>query len=120
MDSVVRVTYPVMYGLIILFSIIEYNAHHNFHSSGRELASDIYSSPRSGRSLWAFLLGGLVHYLGFWLAGAAAMTQAVGGTLNCSTQSVFIIRFIVVHIIFVIIRGFTSSKSGEGGYGGPS
>ncbi|PPQ73988.1 hypothetical protein CVT26_006357 [Gymnopilus dilepis] len=181
MDSFVRVGYPLTFTLVILFSIIEmcisawliakYNAHHNFRNSG-ERARVRYLLFTS---LWTIVMGTLYLIVfslaassilssiashtfflfitwALWLAAAAAITQTVGGSLNCSTQTVFVycgqlnaligfawlilcvslhvslipMKLILLHfsvflsflLFFVILRGITSAKSGEG-YGGP-
>jgi len=162
MDPFIRIGYPVTFGLVIFFSIVEmciaawltakYNAHHNYHTSG-ERARVRYLLFTS---LWTIVMGSA--YLGvfviavnniissiashalflfitwaLWLAGAAAMTETVGGTLNCSVQTVFaycghlnaligfawlIFVFLSFLFLFVILRGITSRKNGEG-YGRP-
>jgi len=158
MDSLIRIGHPITFGALVVFSIIEmcisawlttkYNAHHNYPSlSVRDRVRYLLFV-----SIWTILFGS-VYLVGFlmasgtflasvashfifllltwvlWLAGAAAITAAVGGNLNCSTQDVFfycgqlnalegfawlIWVLLTFMLIFVLVRGIMSSKRGDG------
>ncbi|PPQ92476.1 hypothetical protein CVT25_010421 [Psilocybe cyanescens] len=147
-----------MFGALVVFSIIEmciaawltarYNTHHN------NLNSDLRARVRYLLfvSIWtiifcsAYLVMFLVaagsafagvasHFLFLavtwilWLAAAAAITQTLGGSLNCSTQIVFVYCgqlnalegfawliwvLLTFALIAVLIRGIRSAKNGDG------
>ncbi|KDR86110.1 hypothetical protein GALMADRAFT_235345 [Galerina marginata CBS 339.88] len=160
-DSFIRIGHPITFGALLVFSIIEmcisawltakYNAHHNYPSSSVKarvrylLFVSIWTILISSVYLVAFLVASssfvasvASHFIFLfltwilWLAAAAAITAAVGGTLNCSTQDVFVYCgqlnalegfawliwvLLTFMLIFVLIRGIMSSKRGDG-YGG--
>jgi len=149
---------PIMYGGIIVFSIIEmciaawitakYNANHNSPNSGLRarvryiLFVSIWTILASSVYLGLFLtmagsvissVASHIVYLSvtwiFWLAAAAALTQSVGGSLNCSTQTKFVYCgqlnalegfawliwvLLTFMLIFVLIRGIKVAKRGDG------
>jgi len=158
MDAALRKGHPIMFGAIVVFAIIEmciaawitakYNSHHNFPNSGlRARVRYILFT-----SIWTVALGSV--YLGiflamagsfissvashfvflsvtwiFWLAAAAALTQSVGGALNCSIQTKFIYCgqlnalegfawliwvLLTFMLIFVLIRGIIVARRGDG------
>jgi len=158
MDVAMRKGHPIMFGGIVVFSIIEmciaawitakYNARHNFPNSGLRARVRYILFV----SIWTVLLGSV--YLGlfismagsmvtsvgshfiflavtwiFWLAAAAALTQSVGGSLNCSIQTKFVycgqlnalegfawLIWVVLTfmLIFTIIRGIKTARRGDG------
>ncbi|KAF8816211.1 hypothetical protein BYT27DRAFT_7185025 [Phlegmacium glaucopus] len=158
MDAAIRKGHPIMFGGIILFSIIEmciaawitakYNANHNFPNSGLRarvryiLFISIWTIVLSSLYLGLFLTmaGSMIssvasHFVFlvvtwiFWLAAAAALTQSVGGALDCSTQTKFIYCgqlnalegfawliwvLLTFMLIFVLIRGVIVARRGEG------
>jgi len=147
-----------MFGGIIVFSIIEmciaawitakYNAHHNFPNSGLRARVRYILFV----SIWTVLLGSV--YLGvfltmagsmitsvfshfiflsvtwiFWLAAAAALTQSVGGSLDCDIQTKFVYCghlnalegfawliwvLLTFMLILVLIRGIIAGRRGDG------
>jgi len=158
MDAAMRKGHPIMFGAIILFSIIEmciaawitakYNANHNSPNSGLRarvryilfvsiwtiVTCSIYlslfitmagSMLTSVASHFVFLL---VTWI-FWLAAAAAFTESVGGSLNCSVQTKFVYCgqlnalegfawliwvLLTFMLIFVLIRGIIVARRGDG------
>ncbi|KAG0706611.1 hypothetical protein DFH29DRAFT_798037 [Suillus ampliporus] len=118
-DTHMRRGHPIVFSMIIFFSIIElaisawltsrFNAHHNYFSLAERdrtrflLFTSIWTIVFS--SLYMFFFFSLPdHVLGsvashifflfltwiFWTAGAASITATLGGGLNCTTQSVFV------------------------------
>ncbi|KIM49745.1 hypothetical protein M413DRAFT_15625 [Hebeloma cylindrosporum] len=119
MNRIVRLGWPIAFGALIVFSIIEmsiaawitakYNAHHNFPTSGTR-ARVRYAIFVS---VWTIIFGTL-YLIGFltaptsifssvvshffflfitwilWMAAAAVITQTLGGALNCHVQTYFI------------------------------
>jgi len=151
-----------MFGSLVLFSIIEmcisawitakYNANHNFPNSGVRarvryiLFLSIWTIVFGSGFLVAFLVSAtsafasvashffflLVTWI-LWLAAAAAITQTLGGALNCNTQSFFVYCgqlnalegfawliwvLLTFMLLFVLIRGIMSAKRGDGYAGG--
>ncbi|TFK56362.1 hypothetical protein OE88DRAFT_1649614 [Heliocybe sulcata] len=157
-DVFVRRGHPIMFGLIIFFGIVElalsawltsrYNAHHNYPSGDVRTVSRFLLFA----SLWTILLSPV--YMGlfltstagsiftsiashfifillswiFWLAGAAALTSALGGGLSCHLDAVsycgqlnaeegfawaLFIMFTFA-LLFVLVRGISVSRGGDG------
>jgi len=158
MESAIRIGHPIMFGAIVVFSIIEmcisawitakYNANHNFPNSGVRarvrylLFVSIWTILFGSGFLVVFLvattsaLASVASHFFFltvtwilWLAAAAAITQTLGGALNCHTQSFFVYCgqlsalegfawliwvLLTFMLLFVLIRGITSAKRGDG------
>jgi len=161
MNSVMRRGHPIMMALIVLFSIIEmciaawltakYNSHHNNLNSGERARVRYLLFV----SIWTVVFGSVYLVMGLvaagsffasvashfvfltltwilWLAGAAAITQTLGGSLNCNVQIFFVycgqlnalegfawliwvlLTFLLIAVLF---RGITSAKNGDG-FGG--
>jgi len=156
--SIFKVGYPIVFGFIIIFAIIEmcisawvtsrYNTLHNFpRTATRARVRYILFC-----SLWTIVIGTpyLVIFLVaassilssvashfvflfitwvLWLAAAAALTQNLGGALNCKTQTLFVycgqlsamegfawLIWVVLTFVFaaVLVRGIWSAKQGDG------
>ncbi|KAF9523077.1 hypothetical protein CPB83DRAFT_863418 [Crepidotus variabilis] len=119
MDAIVRRGHPVVFGLLVLFAIIElcitafvtakYNSHHNYpNRSTRDrvrylLFLSVWTTVFGAAFLGMFLvfmdniLVSVASHFVFliitwilWLAAAAAFTSSIGGALNCHTQSFFV------------------------------
>ncbi|CAA7270865.1 unnamed protein product [Cyclocybe aegerita] len=162
LDNVIRKGHPILFGAIILFSIIElaisawltsqYNSHHNFSSGTLRsrvtytLFVSVWTIVLSSAFLGLFLVNAgnvLVSVMGhfvflfvtwiLWLAASAALTDTLGGTINCATQSVFvhcgqlnallafawiIWALITITLVLVLIRGIQSARKGDGYRGG--
>jgi len=147
-----------MFGALVVFSIIEmcisawitakYNAHHNFPNSGVRarvrylLFLSIWTLLFGSGFLVIFLLSATSAFASvashffflsvtwiLWLAAAAAITQTLGGALNCNTQSYLVYCgqlnalegfawliwvLLTFMLLFVLIRGITSAKRGDG------
>jgi len=117
-ENHVRRGHPIVFGLIIFFSIIELSisawlvSHFNKHHSHNKSESDT-SRFLLFTSIWTLLFSAIFSVLFwttspsaltsvashgiflfftwvFWTAGAAAITAQLGGGLNCSTQDTFI------------------------------
>ncbi|KAJ7089506.1 hypothetical protein C8R43DRAFT_1050624 [Mycena crocata] len=159
----VRRGHPITFGLIILFSIIElslaawltsqFNKHPFSHTIDERdrvrfiLFASVWTIVFSALLLILFLHSAsgsiltsvLVHLVFLaltwiiWTAAAAAITEILGGGLNCVTQDVFVycnqlnaleafawIIWILVTfaIIVVIVRGVSASRRGDGYRGG--
>ncbi|KAF4612186.1 hypothetical protein D9613_004567 [Agrocybe pediades] len=156
--SVVRRGHPILFSLLILFSIIEmciaawltakYNSNHNFNTSGERarvryiLFASIWTILFGFSYLILFLvaagsaLASIASHFVFlaitwvvWLAAAAAITQTLGGALNCKTNIVFVYCgqlnalegfawliwvWVTIMLIVVLVRGITSAKQGDG------
>ncbi|KIM47224.1 hypothetical protein M413DRAFT_23459 [Hebeloma cylindrosporum] len=163
MNSVVRKGHPVAFGALALFALIElsiaawitakYNSKHN--SPGSSVTVRVRYILFM--SVWTIVFGGL-YLVGFivagagsmftsvashffflfltwilWLAAAAAITQTLGGALNCHTQTYFvycgqlnalegfawlIVVMVTLMLLFVLIRGIQSARRGDGFAGG--
>jgi len=118
LDPIVQKGHPILFGLIILFSIIEMSISAWITSQYISL----HNSPNTNTttrvqfilftSVWTIVLsiaysiifqmwtykpfaGTLSHFIFliitwiFWLAAAASITTNLGGTLDCSTQNYF-------------------------------
>lgn len=158
MDAVMRKGHPIMFGAIVVFSIIEmciaawitakYNAHHNDPNSGLRARVRFTLFV----SVWTVLFGSAYFVLFFtmagsmitsvashlvfititwilWLAAAAALTQSLGGALQCSVQTKFVYCghlnalegfawliwvLLCFMLIFILIRGIIVAKRGDG------
>ncbi|KAG2755175.1 hypothetical protein P692DRAFT_20869172 [Suillus brevipes Sb2] len=157
-DTHMRRGHPIVFSLIIFFSIIElaisawltsrFNAHHNYFSLAERdrtrflLFTSIWTIVVSGAYMFFFFslpnstfssVASHVVFLFltwvFWTAGAASITAALGGGLNCNTQSVFVycgqlnalegfawVIWILVTfaILVVLIRGIFAARRGDG------
>ncbi|GBE77313.1 hypothetical protein BKA93DRAFT_767901 [Sparassis latifolia] len=158
-DPHIRRGHTIVFAFIIVFAIIElsisawltarYNSHHNFPtsairdrtrfilfaSSWTVLFSSLYlilflHSP-SGSILTSVLSHAIFLFMTwvFWLAGAAAITQALGGGLSCGKFDhvtycgqlnalegfawvLFIVTFFALFIVF--LRGISATRRGDG------
>jgi len=156
MNAATRRGHPVVFGAIVLLSIIEmsiaawitaqYNAHHNFpNASFQALVRYILFA-----SLWTILLSSVYlalfffmaghmfssiasHFVFlsltwiFWLAAAAALTQAIGGTLDCHITGFaycgqlnalegfawIVLVLLTFTLVFVLVRGIMGARRGE-------
>ncbi|KAI0789435.1 hypothetical protein C8Q75DRAFT_765639 [Abortiporus biennis] len=161
-DDHVRRGHPIVFGLIIGFAIIElsisawltarFNQHHNYPSTSVRdktrylLFASIWTiffslfyfvlflhSPSSSvmTSVASHLIFLFVTWV-FWLAGAAAITAALSGGLDCGHPGVVYcgqqnaleafawIEWILVFfaLVFVIFRGVSAQRRGDGIRGG--
>lgn len=118
-DTHIRRGHPVVFSLIVLFSVIElaisawlvsrFNMHHNASKSEQDrvrflLFTSIWTvvfgsfymilflHSASGSMATSVLSHGIFLFITwvFWTAGAAAITSTLGGGLNCSTQDTFV------------------------------
>ncbi|RPD64753.1 hypothetical protein L226DRAFT_497849 [Lentinus tigrinus ALCF2SS1-7] len=160
-DKHVRRGHPVVFTLIIFFSIIElaisawltsrYNLRHDYLSiSVRDRTRFLLFT-----TCWTIFFG--IIYFGmflyrptggvltsvashaifltltwiFWLAGAAAITSALGGGLNCSHHYIYCGQlnaleafawitwvFVTFALFVVLLRGISASRRGDGFRGG--
>jgi len=161
-DSAIRIGHPIVFGILLVFSIIEmcisawitakYNANHNFPNTGTRtrvryiLFTSIWTIVFGSVYLAAFraaaghVLAGIASHFIFlvvtwvlWLAAAAAITQNLGGSLNCANDSFFVYCgqlnalegfawliwvLLTLILIAVLVRGIMSAKSGDGYRGG--
>ncbi|KAJ7146531.1 hypothetical protein C8R44DRAFT_691006 [Mycena epipterygia] len=163
MDTHVRRGHPITLGLIIFFGIIELSlaawltSHFNQHQNERTISerdrvrftlfastwtivfSTLFLILFAHSATGSILTSVLAHlvFLGLtwiiWTAAAAAITQMLGGGLNCHTQDVFVYcnqlnalegfawvlwLLVTFAILVVIVRGITSSRRGDGYRGG--
>ncbi|KAJ7463787.1 hypothetical protein FB451DRAFT_460575 [Mycena latifolia] len=163
MDTHVRRGHPITFGLIIFFGIIElslaawltsqFNKHMHEHTLAERdrvhftLFASTWTIVFSALFLILFmhsangsiLTSVLAHlvFLGLtwiiWTAAAAAITQMLGGGLNCKTQDIFAycnqlnaleafawIEWLLVTfaILVVIVRGIAATRRGDGYRGG--
>ncbi|KAJ7494365.1 hypothetical protein B0H11DRAFT_2156159 [Mycena galericulata] len=159
MDTHVRRGHPITFGLIILFGIIElalsawltskFNMLHNertlterdrvrftlFTSTWTVIFSTLMLVLFWHSSDGSVLTSVLSHliFLGFswllWTASAAAVTEMLGGGLNCKTQDAYVycnqlnalegfawVEWLLVTfaIIVVLIRGIAAARRGDG------
>jgi len=162
-DNHIKRGHPIVFGLLIFFGIIElslsafltskFNQHHNYRNlSERDrvrfvLFCSTWTVTFSTLFLVLFLhsaTGSVLTSVGahllfltltwiMWTAAAAAVTEMLGGGLNCSTQDIFVycgqlnalegfawIIWILVTLtlIFVIARGISAARRGDGYKGG--
>ncbi|KAI0756153.1 hypothetical protein C8Q80DRAFT_1091589 [Daedaleopsis nitida] len=156
-DRHVRRGHPIIFGFIILFSIIEladsawlvsrYNLFHNFPSFAvRDRARFLLFTSCWTIFFSLFYLALFLHSPtgGFmtsvashaiflvltwilWTAGAAAITAALGGGLNCSDAHQYcgqlnaleafawiVWIFVTFALIVVLFRGISASRRGDG------
>ncbi|OCH92988.1 hypothetical protein OBBRIDRAFT_818029 [Obba rivulosa] len=157
-DPAVRRGHPILFTLIIIFGLVEvaisgwlvgkYNSHHNFPSTSvRDRARFLLFTSCWTVFFSLFYLALFLHSAGgsiltsvlshavflfitwvFWLAGAAAITDSLGGSLHCSNSGVVYcgqlnaleafawIEFVLLTIALfvVLLRGITSSRRGDG------
>ncbi|KAH7889480.1 hypothetical protein F5I97DRAFT_1801281 [Phlebopus sp. FC_14] len=157
-DDHLRRGHPTVFSLIILFCIIElaisawltaqFNLHHNFFNTAERdrtrflLFTSIWTIVFSGMYMFFFfampsnVLSSVASHILFllltwifWTAGAASITAALGGGLNCRTQDIFVycgqlnalegfawVIWILVTfaIIVVAIRGILAARRGDG------
>ncbi|KAF7289287.1 Aldehyde dehydrogenase [Mycena indigotica] len=163
MDKHIRRGHPITFGLIILFGLFElalsawltsmFNMHHNqrslterdrvrfalFTSSWTVIFSSLILVLFWHSADGSILTSILVHlvFLSFswlmWAATAAAVTEMLGGGLNCKIQTSYVycnqlnaleafawIEFILVTfaVVFVLVRGIISARRGDGYRGG--
>ncbi|KAJ6606146.1 hypothetical protein DFH09DRAFT_1119442 [Mycena vulgaris] len=163
MDTHIRRGHPITFGLIILFGLFElslsawltsrYNMLHNERNNSERdrvrfaLFTSTWTIFFSGIMVVLFwhssdgsvLTSVLSHliFLGFtwimWTATAAAVTEMLGGGLNCKTQDTFVycnqlnalegfawLEWLLVTfaIIFVLVRGIVAARRGDGYRGG--
>ncbi|KAJ7075615.1 hypothetical protein B0H15DRAFT_894195 [Mycena belliarum] len=162
MDTHVRRGHPITFGLIILFGIIElsisawltsqFNKHPEARTLGEQdrvrftLFASIWTVVFSALFLILFMhsangsvLTSVLSHLVFlaltwiiWTAAAAAVTQMLGGGLNCKFDVfvycnqlnaleafAWLIWILVTFaIIVVIVRGISASRRGDGYRGG--
>ncbi|KIP03209.1 hypothetical protein PHLGIDRAFT_77973 [Phlebiopsis gigantea 11061_1 CR5-6] len=158
----VRRGHPITLGLIIFFAIIElaisawltsrYNAHHNYLSVTERdrtrfllftsiwtiVLSSLYSVLFFHSATGSFLTSvgshGIYMFLTwvFWLAGAAAITDTLGGGLNCGRDSITYcgqlnsleafawVEFVLTTfaLVVILLRGVTATRRGDGMTGG--
>ncbi|KAH7920942.1 hypothetical protein BV22DRAFT_1132678 [Leucogyrophana mollusca] len=157
-DTHMRRGHPIVFSLIIFFSIIElaisawltsrFNAHNNYFNLAERdrtrflLFTSIWTVFFSGLYMFFFFFSpsGVMSSVAshiffllltwiFWTAGAASITSALGGGLNCSTQAIFVycgqlnalegfawvIWILVTFAILVVtIRGIQAARRGDG------
>jgi hypothetical protein len=148
----------IAFGVLLIFAIVElylaayltakYNANHNFPNLKARcrvrylLFTSIWTIVFATAYLIGFfvsatsLFASVVSHFVFlfltwilWLAAAVAITQMLGGTLNCDIQTYFayccqlneleafawvIWAVLTIMLVFVFIRGIQSSKRGDG------
>ncbi|KAK7063476.1 hypothetical protein R3P38DRAFT_2818694 [Favolaschia claudopus] len=159
MDTHMRRGHPITLGLMIFFGIIElslsawltsqFNKHNNNRTTDERdrvrftLFASTWTIAFSALFLMLFahspngsMLTSVLSHLVFlgltwiaWTAAAAAVTQMLGGGLNCKTQDVFVycdqlnaleafawVEWLLVTfaILVVMIRGITSARRGDG------
>jgi hypothetical protein len=158
MDRFIRRGHPILLSSIVVFATIEmcisawitakYNSRHDFLNSGIRarvryiLFVSLWTMVFGSIYIAAFLAAAgsilasvLSHFIFLaitwilWLAAAAALTQTVGGSLNCSTQTVFVycgqlnalmgfawLIWVVLTfaLVFILVRGIQSAKQGDG------
>ncbi|KAJ7084857.1 hypothetical protein B0H15DRAFT_783392 [Mycena belliarum] len=159
LDKHIRRGHPITFGLIILFGIFELALSAWLTSRFSMLHNERNSSERDRvhfalfTSTWTIFFSGLLltlfwhsadgsmltsvlsHliFLGFtwimWTATAAAVTQMLGGGLNCERQDIFVYcnqlnaleafawvewLLITFAVIFVLVRGIVAARRGDG------
>ncbi|KAI0066595.1 hypothetical protein BV25DRAFT_1912653 [Artomyces pyxidatus] len=159
-DSHVRRGHPITLALVILIAIIElcisawltarYNQHHNFLSTSERdrvrflLFCSVWTILLSPLFLTSFLTSpgsilssvaahGIFLFMTwvFWLSGAAALSESLGGRLNCSHHFVYCgqlnaleafawIEWVILTFAFVVVvlMGSRAMRRGDG-YRGP-
>ncbi|KAF5385107.1 hypothetical protein D9615_000958 [Tricholomella constricta] len=119
-DDHIRRGHPILFGLLLVFSIIEmsisawltsrFNAHHNYRNTSERdrvryaLFASIWTIIGSSLFLILFIhsatgsiMTSVAAHLIFliltwiiWIAAAASISAMVGGGLNCPTQTIFV------------------------------
>lgn len=118
MNTIIRFGYPVIFGLMLIFTIIEmcisawltgqFNARHNNTTADEKtrvryiLFCSVWTIVFGGAYFITFLLAisGIITSIAshslflfvtwiLWLAAAAAITSTLGGSLNCHFDPVF-------------------------------
>ncbi|KAF9007954.1 hypothetical protein BDQ17DRAFT_1539681 [Cyathus striatus] len=162
MDGIIRRGHPIAFSFLILFAIIElsisawlvsrFNAHHNYQNTTERdrvryvlfcstwtvvfscLYLVLFLHSATGSVLTSVASHTIFLSLSWilWVAAAAAVTQMLGGGLNCKTQDLFqycgqlnalegfawLIWILLTFIfIVVLIRGISAARRGDG-YGG--
>ncbi|EIW87297.1 hypothetical protein CONPUDRAFT_79403 [Coniophora puteana RWD-64-598 SS2] len=157
-DGHIRRGHPIIFGLLILFSIIElaitawltsmFNDFNNFFSFAERDRIRFLLFTSIWTLLFSFLLMGSFWRLPehlfsstgshiflllltwvFWTAGAASLTSALGGGLNCNTNTFIAycgqlnaaeafawINWILVTIALFVVagRGISGARRGDG------
>ncbi|KII94213.1 hypothetical protein PLICRDRAFT_132735 [Plicaturopsis crispa FD-325 SS-3] len=161
-DTHVRRGHPIVFGLLVFFSIIElaisawltsrFNAHHNYQSLTerdrvRLLLFDscwtiffglfygvLFTHSPNGSALTSVASHGVFLIITWilWTAGAAAITENLGGGLNCkqnNAEGLFVYCgqlnalegfawviwiLITFALIVVLFRGISSARRGDG------
>lgn len=157
-DSHVKRGHPVVFGLIVFFSIIEgaiatwliakYDKHHDYPSTSVRDRTGFLTFTSWWTVLFGLIYSGaflhsatgsvltsvgshgifLIFTWIFWTAGAASITEALGGGLNCSNSGIVYcnqlnaleafawITWIMVTFALLIVlwRGFSASRRGDG------
>jgi len=157
-NSATRRGHPIVFGFLVVAAIIEmciaawvtaqYNQNHNFPSLSLEarvryiLFASIWTVFLGSLYLVLFMLmaGHKITSIGshfvflsltwlFWLAAAAALTQSLGGALNCDLLDTFaycgqlnamegfawlIWLVLTLMLLFVLIRGIMGARQGNG------
>jgi len=156
-NAATRKGHPIVFGALVVIAIIEtciaawitakYNANHNSPNSGLQarvryiLFASIWTVLLGSvyLALFIFMAGNKITSIGshfvflfltwiFWLAAAAALTQSLGGALNCDIQDEFVycghlnalegfawLIWVVLTfmLFFVLIRGIMGARRGE-------
>ncbi|KAF9449984.1 hypothetical protein P691DRAFT_508254 [Macrolepiota fuliginosa MF-IS2] len=160
-DSVVRRSYPIFFAFVFCFSVItlaisgwlvaRFNSHHNYRSKGERdrvryflfvsswtvlllpFLMTLFMIARNsiGASVLSHVVFLFVTWV-FWLTASAALTEALGGGLNCSTNTLFrycgqlnaLVAFGWINWVFLsfalfvaLLLGIRTIKRGDG-YGG--
>jgi len=160
LDNHVRRGHPILFGLIVFFSIIaastatwltaKFNQHHNWNSVTERdrvrylvfvgwwtvLFGSFYTGLFLHSATGSVLTSVASHliFLGltwlFWTAGAAAITEVLGGGNNCSNLAHNIVYctqlnaleafswivwiFVTIALVVVIVTGVFASRRGDG------
>jgi len=158
MDAAMRKGHPIVFGVIVVIAIIEmcisawitakYNTLHNFPNSDLQarvryiLFASIWTVLLSSAYLVLFITmaGNVIasvasHFVFllltwvFWLAAASALTQSLGGALDCQIQSAFVYcvhlnalevfawliwAILTLMLLIVLLRGIIGARRGEG------
>jgi len=159
-ETVLRRSYFAFFVVVVIIAIIElsisawltarYNDHHNFLSTSERdrvrflLFCSVWSTflspilPVLVLLEWAQFMAGLAAHVififlswVFWLSGAAAITESLGGGLNCDHGFIYCgqlnaleafawIEWVVltVGIVYVFVIAVRANQRGEG-YNGP-
>jgi len=160
-DTLVRRGYPIFFSFVVAFSIIElaisgwlvarFNHNHNYRSLGERdrvryfLFVSAWTTLLLPILMFLFMvarnsaLASVLTHIIFlfitwvlWLTASAALTQSIGGGLNCSADSVFVYCnqlnalaafgwitwiFLTIALFLVLLLGIRTVRRGDG-YGG--